>query len=378
MASRKEVRAVSPVDTRELDQRTLLYVKNLKVWFPLRKSITEILTMAPTKYVRAVDDITFTVSEGEVFGLVGESGCGKTTTGRAILRLVDPTSGTVAYKPSEQTLKELIRAEGPQILLESKIHVDVPKISNMKPLRREMQMIFQDPYGSLNPRQTVLSILMEPLEVHGIGETKREKIEIVMKTLELVKLVPPEDFLHRHPHHLSGGQRQRVGIARAIILRPKFIVADEPLSMLDVSIRTDILKLMMELKEKLGLTYLFITHDLALTRYIADRIAVMYLGKIVELGPTEKILSNPLHPYTRALIQAIPVPDPSRRKELKTPEIKGEVPSAVNIPPGCRFHPRCVALDRNPHLAGYCKVREPQLIEVEKDHFVACWLYSKA
>jgi len=366
-------------DTYKLDQRTLLYVRDLKVWFPVRKGITELLTMAPTKYVRAVDGITFTINEGEVFGLVGESGCGKTTAGRAILRLVDPTSGTVVYKPSEHALKELIKTEGSKILLESKTHVDVTKINpkNMKPLRREMQMIFQDPYGSLNPRQTVFSALMEPLEIHGIGDTRRDRIEIIAKTLELVKLTPPEDFLYRYPHHLSGGQRQRVCIARAIILRPKFIIADEPLSMLDVSIRTDILKLMMELKEKLGLTYLFITHDLALARYIADRIAVMYLGKIIELGPTEKILNNPLHPYTRALIQAIPVPDPSRRKELKTPEIKGEVPSAINIPPGCRFHPRCVALDKNPHLASHCKVREPQLIEVEKDHFVACWLYSK-
>ena len=363
----------------KLDRDTLLYVRDLKVWFPLRRGFKEIITMAPTKYVKAVDGISFAVGEGEVFALVGESGCGKTTTGRAILRLVEPDSGVVGYKPSENILKKMIEVEGGDVFLETKIHIDVMKVSskNMKYLRQEMQIVFQDPYASLNPRQSVLSALMEPLEIHRIGSSREERIEMVAKALEMVKLTPPEDFMYRYPHQLSGGQRQRVVIARAIILKPRFIVADEPLSMLDVSIRTDILKLMIELKNKLGLSYLFITHDLALTRYIANKIAVMYLGKIVEIGPVEKILSNPLHPYTKALIKAIPEPDPSRRKELKELEVKGEVPSAIDIPPGCRFHPRCIALDANPQLANLCKVREPPLIEVEKDHYVACWLYRK-
>jgi peptide/nickel transport system ATP-binding protein len=363
----------------KLDRDTLLYVRDLKVWFPLRRGFKEIITMAPTKYVKAVDGISFAVGEGEVFALVGESGCGKTTTGRAILRLVEPDSGVVGYKPSENILKKMIEVEGGDVLLETKIHIDVMKISskNMKYLRQEMQIVFQDPYASLNPRQSLLSALMEPLEIHRIGSSREERIEMVAKALEMVKLTPPEDFMYRYPHQLSGGQRQRVVIARAIILKPRFIVADEPLSMLDVSIRTDILKLMIELKNKLGLSYLFITHDLALTRYIANKIAVMYLGKIVEIGSVEKILSNPLHPYTKALIKAIPEPDPSRRKELKELEVKGEVPSAIDIPPGCRFHPRCIALDANPQLANLCKVREPPLIEVEKDHYVACWLYRK-
>jgi peptide/nickel transport system ATP-binding protein len=363
----------------KLDRDTLLYVRDLKVWFPLRRGFKEIITMAPTKYVKAVDGISFAVGEGEVFALVGESGCGKTTTGRAILRLVEPDSGVVGYKPSENILKKMIEVEGGDVFLETKIHIDVMKVSskNMKYLRQEMQIVFQDPYASLNPRQLVLSALMEPLEIHRIGSSREERIEMVAKALEIVKLTPPEDFMYRYPHQLSGGQRQRVVIARAIILKPRFIVADEPLSMLDVSIRTDILKLMIELKNKLGLSYLFITHDLALTRYIANKIAVMYLGKIVEIGPVEKILSNPLHPYTKALIKAIPEPDPSRRKELKELEVKGEVPSAIDIPPGCRFHPRCIALDANPQLANLCKVREPPLIEVEKDHYVACWLYRK-
>jgi peptide/nickel transport system ATP-binding protein len=363
----------------KLDRDTLLYVRDLKVWFPLRRGFKEIITMAPTKYVKAVDGISFAVGEGEVFALVGESGCGKTTTGRAILRLVEPDSGVVGYKPSENILKKMIEVEGGDVLLETKIHIDVMKVSskNMKYLRQEMQIVFQDPYASLNPRQSVLSALMEPLEIHRIGSSREERIEMVAKALEMVKLTPPEDFMYRYPHQLSGGQRQRVVIARAIIFKPRFIVADEPLSMLDVSIRTDILKLMIELKNKLGLSYLFITHDLALTRYIANKIAVMYLGKIVEIGSVEKILSNPLHPYTKALIKAIPEPDPSRRKELKELEVKGEVPSAIDIPPGCRFHPRCIALDANPQLANLCKVREPPLIEVEKDHYVACWLYRK-
>jgi len=364
----------------ELDQDTLLYVRDLKVWFPLRRGLKDFLTMAPRKYVRAVDGISFTIEEGEILALVGESGCGKTTTGRAVLRLAVPASGIVGFKPSKGVLGEVVEGEGDKVLLETKVHVDVTKVRprSMKLLRREMQVIFQDPYASLNPRHSILSALVEPLEIHGIGGSKEERAEMVRRALELVKLTPPEDFMHRYPHQLSGGQRQRVAIARAIILRPKLVVADEPLSMLDVSIRADMLKLMMELKEELGLSYLFITHDIALTRHIANRIAVMYLGKVVELGPTEEVTSNPLHPYTKALIEALPEPDPSRRKELKALNIKGEVPSAVNIPLGCRFHPRCLEMDEKPHLESLCKTKEPPLIEVKRDHYVACWLYAKA
>jgi len=365
--------------TPTLNSNTIVYLKDLKVWFSLRKGFKELITVAPPRYVKAVDGVSFAINEGEVFALVGESGCGKTTTGRAIIRLIDPTYGVIGFKPSEQTLKEVLTREGDQVVLDTKVHVNVAMVKpkNMKPLRREMQIVFQDPYASLNPRQTILSILSEPLEIHEVGDTREERIEMVAKALEMVKLTPPEDFMYRYPHQLSGGQRQRVVIARAIILKPRFVVADEPVSMLDVSIRAEILKLLMELKEQLNLSYLFITHELALTRYITNRIAVMYLGKIVELGSTEKILSNSLHPYTRALIKAIPEPEPDKRKDIKILDIKGEVPSAVDIPSGCRFHPRCPMLDKNPDLGSRCKFVEPPLTEIEREHYVACWLYTK-
>jgi len=365
--------------TPRLDSNTIVYVKDLRVWFPLRRGVIDFVKRIPPRYVKAVDGVSFEVEEGEVFALVGESGCGKTTTGRALVRLVDPTTGVLGFKPSEETLREVVSREGPEVLLETKIHVDVARIRprNMKPLRREMQIVFQDPYASLNPRQPVINILTEPLEIHGVGSSREERVDMAAKALEMVKLTPVEEFMYKYPHQLSGGQRQRVVIARAIILRPRFIVADEPVSMLDVSIRAEILRLMMDLKESLGLSYVFITHDLALTRYIANRIAVMYLGKIVELGPTGTVLKNPLHPYTRALIKAIPEPEPSRRKELKALDIKGEVPSAIDIPPGCRFHPRCPYIDRGVAPASLCRTEVPPLVEVEKNHYVACWLYRE-
>ncbi|MCD6489030.1 MAG: ABC transporter ATP-binding protein [Desulfurococcales archaeon] len=363
----------------EPNSKTVLYVKDLKTYFPLRRTLTEIITFKPRRYVKAVDGISFMVEEGDVFGLAGESGCGKTTTGKTILRLVDPTSGVISYRPRKQLLEEW-REQGFEPSVVDKLgNIDVAAIprKRLKPLRKEMQMIFQDPYGSLNPRFTIYNILEEPLIIHDIGETKEERYDIIAKALEEVKLTPPEEFMFRYPHMLSGGQRQRIVVARALILGPKFIVADEPVSMLDVSIRAEILELLMELKNKMNLTYIFISHDLAVSRYITNKIAIMYLGKIVEMGETRKVIENPLHPYTKALIEAIPEPDPKNKERIRAVPIKGEVPSAINIPPGCRFHPRCVALDEHKELRSLCTQKIPPLIEIEPGHYVACWLYAK-
>lgn len=361
------------------DQNTILYVKDLKTWFPLRRGLMDILTGKPRRYVRAVDGISFVIQDGDVFGLAGESGCGKTTTGKTILRLYNPTSGLIAYRPRKILLDQLEQLGYEPKVVDEYGSIDIASIppKYLTPLRKEMQIIFQDPYGSLNPRMTIYDILEEPLIIHKIGETREERYEIVAKALEMVKLTPPEEFMFRFPHMLSGGQRQRIVIARALILNPRFIVADEPVSMLDVSIRAEILELMMELKAKMGLTYIFISHDLAVSRYITNKLAIMYLGKIVEMGDTRRVIESPFHPYTRALIEAIPEPDPKNRIKLREVPIKGEVPSAINIPSGCRFYPRCVALDSNPSLKPYCTKREPPLIEVEPGHYVACWLYAK-
>lgn len=377
---RSEVRNVSeyPVYKPARSNDTILFIEDLKVHFPVRRSFVDVLRRRPQLYVKAVDGISFDVKVGEVFALAGESGCGKTTTGKSILRLTPVTSGSIGYMPSKKVREQLGDSPVTKSISEYG-HVDLVKIPDkyFKPLRADIQMIWQDPYGSLNPRRTIFEILSEPLEIHGIGETKEARYEMVAKALESVKLSPPDEFMDRYPHMLSGGQRQRVVIARALILQPKLVVADEPVSMLDVSIRAEILQLMMDLKKSLGLTYIFITHDLALARYISNRLAVMYLGKIVELGDTRRVIENPMHPYTRALVEAIPEPDPSRRLSIRELHIKGEVPSPINVPPGCRFHPRCVVLDEKPELAELCKTKEPPLIEVEPGHYVACWLYAK-
>ena len=325
----------------------LIKAISVKKYFPVRMSFIRSLKGEEQKWVKAVDDISIDIYPKEILGLAGESGSGKTTFGRTLIRLIEPTAGSVIYK-----------------------NVDIFKLkgSELKNYRRKLQIIFQDPYDSINPRLTIRDVVAEGLLVNKI--VSKDKVdEAVASALEDVKLTPPEEFINRYPHELSGGQRQRVAIARALVLKPDFIVADEPVSMLDVSIRAEVLNVMLDLKEKYGITFLFITHDLALAKHMSDRIAVMYLGKLVELADSEKLIDNPLHPYTQALIAAIPIPDPTAKKaEVK---IKGEIPSPINPPPGCRFHPRC------PYAFDRCKVEEPKLKEVEPGHFVACHLYDK-
>lgn len=326
---------------------TIVKCENLKKWFPVRLGFFQTIISRRQLFLRAVDGISIDVKKGEIYGLAGESGSGKTTTGRLLLRLLTPTNGKILFKDKDITFL---------------------KDKKMRPLRRHMQIIFQDPYESLNPRMLVRSILEEPLLIQGISGKQTE--ELVHKAMEDVQLVPFEEFLLRFPHELSGGQRQRVAVARALVLNPEFVVADEPVSMLDVSIRADVLNLMIDLVKKYNMAFLYITHDLALSRHICDRIAVMYLGKVMEQGSTDDVIEDALHPYSQALVAAVPVPDPSsRRIEVR---VKGEIPSAVNPPSGCRFHTRCPA-----YIGDICREKEPPLIDVGNDHFVACHLYSK-
>jgi oligopeptide transport system ATP-binding protein len=324
--------------------KTLLSVKNLKMHFPITQGI---ILQRQVGAVKAVDDISFDITEGETLGLVGESGCGKSTTGRAILQLYKPTAGSVEFNG-----RDLVKL----------------KSGDMRRMRRELQMIFQDPYASLNPRMTVGSIIGEPLEIHNLAKG-REKTERVQELLRTVGLNPY--FANRYPHEFSGGQRQRIGIARALAVEPKFIVCDEPISALDVSIQAQIINLLEELQEKLGLTYLFIAHDLAVVRHISDRVAVMYVGKIVEVTDRNEIFDNPLHPYTRALLSSIPIPDPVLEKRRTRMILVGDVPSPVNPPTGCRFNPRC------PYAEDNCRTDEPPLAEVRSGHWVACHYWDE-
>lgn len=326
---------------------TIMKCENLKKWFPVRLGFFQTIISRRQLFLRAVDGISIDVKKGEIYGLAGESGSGKTTTGRLLLRLLKPTNGKILFKDKDITFL---------------------KDKKMRPLRRHMQIIFQDPYESLNPRMLVRSILEEPLLIQGISGKQTK--ELVHRAMEDVQLVPPEEFLLRFPHELSGGQRQRVAVARALVLNPEFVVADEPVSMLDVSIRADVLNLMIDLVKKYNMAFLYITHDLALARHICDRIAVMYLGKVVEQGPSDDVIGDALHPYSQALVAAVPVPDPSsRRIEVR---VKGEIPSPVNPPSGCRFHTRCTA-----YIGDICREKEPPLIDLGNGHLVACHLYSK-
>ena len=318
-------------------KEVLIRVNNLVKYFPVRAGLLQRVV----GWVQAVDDVNFQVYKGETLGLVGESGCGKTTIGRSMLRLIEPTRGSMLFEGTD--MMELSGRE-------------------LKDMRRNMQIIFQDPYGSLDPRLPVGESIAEGLKIHNIG-TPKERFELV---LEMLKKVGMEDYhARRYPHEFSGGQRQRIGIARALALRPKFIVADEPVSALDVSIQAQVLNLLKDLQEEFGLTYMFIAHNLSVVEHISDRVAVMYLGKIVEMTSSEELFRKPLHPYTQALMSAIPIPDP----ELKRYRIilTGDVPSPVNPPSGCRFHPRCpVVMER-------CSWEEPQIREISPEHFVSCW-----
>jgi peptide/nickel transport system ATP-binding protein len=322
----------------------ILKIENLHKWFPLRRTITQILKREYA-WVKAVDGITFDINQGEIFGLVGESGCGKTTTGKLLMKLLEPTDGKIIFKGKDVT------------------HLEANKL---KEYRRNVQMVFQDPYASMNPRFRARDVLEEPLIIHQVGETRAEREKIVRRSLEEVRLIPPEEFMGRFPHMLSGGQRQRVATARTLVLSPSMIVADEPVSMIDLSTRAEILHMMKTVQRELGLTYLYITHDLSTARYFTDRIAVMYLGKIVEMGGADEIIDNALHPYTKALIAAVCEPVSGKSNTIKEVPIKGEIPSAADIPSGCRFHPRCL------YAKPRCQEEEPILKEVESGHQVAC------
>lgn len=321
-------------------EKVLLEIKNLKKWFPVNKGL-----FAQPSYVKAVDDVSFSINKGETLGLVGESGCGKTTCGRTIIKLYEPTAGEIIY-------------DG----------VNLANLSHNKllPYRKKIQMIFQDPYASLNPRMTVGDIVGESVDIHKIakGKEREERIQELLKTVGL-----NSEHASRYPHEFSGGQRQRIGIARSLAVQPEFIVCDEPISALDVSIQAQVVNMLEDLQEKMGLTYLFIAHDLSMVKHISNRIGVMYLGKMMELGNSNELYSKPLHPYTQALLSAVPIPDPEQAAQRKRIVLEGEIPSPIDPPPGCRFKGRCR------YVKPICSEAEPVLKDVGNGHLVACHLY---
>ena len=324
------------------DKNNILEVKNLTKYFPIKSGFFKRLV----GNVQAVDDVSFNLIEGETLGLVGESGCGKTTASRCVLRAVDPTSGEINFRTSDGNT------------------VDMASLNSreLRPIRKEIQMIFQDPFSSLNARMTLLDIVGEPLLVNGVSN-REERLERVSELLTLVGLRP--EYMQRYPHAFSGGERQRIGIARALALNPRVVVADAPVSALDVSVQAQVINLLMDLQEQLKLTYLFVAHDLSVVKQISDRVAVMYVGKMVEIASTKKIFEKPLHPYTEALLNAVPVPDPRKRKSEKK-HLSGEVANPANPPSGCYFHPRC------PYAQDICKTTKPTLEEVQPGRFVSC------
>ncbi len=329
-----------------LPENVMLRVNHLVKEFPITRGV---FFKKQVGAVQAVSDISFEIRKGETLGLVGESGCGKSTTARCVLRLLEPTGGDVYFRTGED---------------DHIVNIATADKDTLREIRREMQIVFQDPYASLNPMMTVASIVAEPLVVHDVG-TKEERLERVKELLQVVGLSP--EHANRYPHEFSGGQRQRIGVARALALNPSFMVLDEPVSALDVSIQAQVLNLMQDLQEELGLTYLFIAHDLSVVRHISDRVAVMYLGKIAELADRDALYEEPMHPYTHALLSAVPIPDPDIEAKRSRILLEGDIPSPANPPSGCRFHTRCPKAQE-----GVCDVDVPELRELEPDHWVAC------
>ena len=328
----------------------VISVSNLKKYYEPRAGLGALFNRnkKDSGVIKAVDEISFEIMPGEIFALVGESGSGKTTTGQLCIRALEPTAGSVNFNGIDLTR---LKAE------------------QLRQIRAKLQMIYQDPFDSIDPRFTIFDVIAEGVRAHSLANSEDELRKMVKDSLDEVGLSPADDIMSRHPHQLSGGQRQRVAFARAAVLHPQFVVADEPVSMLDVSIKADVLNNMLKLRADLGISFLFITHDLSWARHVADRIAVMYLGKIVEMTSADELVKNPLHPYTQALIAATPVPDP----EARPPAIvaKGEIPSAIDVPPGCSFHPRC------PYVFERCKTDVPKLLQTERGHFVSCHLVNK-
>lgn len=324
------------------ENKPILEIKGLKKYFPIKTGFFNKVT----GHVQAVDGVDFSVMPGETLGIVGESGCGKSTTGRTILRLLNPSAGEVLFNGKD--LAKLSKEE-------------------MRQMRKDIQMVFQDPYASLNPRKTIRQILLEPLKVHGIGSSRGERMKRVEDIIEVVGL--RKEHLDRHPHDFSGGQRQRIGIARALILKPKVIIADEPVSALDVSIQSQVLNLLKDLKKEFNLTLIFISHDLSVVRHLCDRIAVMYLGRVVEIADKKQLFTNPSHPYTRALLSAVPIANPKAKRERVI--LQGDLPSPANPPSGCTFHPRCPVANES------CKTKIPILKDIDSGHLVSCHLFTE-